>query len=722
MERSDIRKAAGARRMLHALFCMAVLALLPVAEAQARTGDWHDGDLASVRLLSAVEAVGDESSLQLGLEFQMEEGWKIYWRSPGDAGLPPEPDWSRSQNVADVAMGWPVPIRFSIFGLDTYGYEREVVFPLTVTPVRPGEPVALAGKVDYLICADICVPETAEISLSLPGGPGEPSAASHVINRYLSQVPAQGAGLGITVKQAAVRADGGDGFMLEVAVASAQPLQSPDVYIEGPAGSYFRAPEATFSADRSQAVLRAPGGGVDVAALTDHPLTLTVLDGGRAIETRVTPHSGSLDTGALGPAMAGSSAMALGGILLLALLGGLILNLMPCVLPVLSLKLLSVVGHGGGESRQVRIGFLASSAGIMASFLLLAGALSALQAAGASIGWGIQFQQPVFLAFMIVVLVLFAANMFGLFEFALPRRIADLASRRGGDGLTGHFLTGAFAALLATPCSAPFLGTAVGFALSRGPMEIVLVFAALGLGLAIPYLLVAAAPSLATRLPRPGPWMVKLKWLLGLALAATAVWLATVLASQAGVDAAISVSALAALAAAVLWTRRIEGSRLGRHAAKVSVVLAVAALAAPVFGPQTALAPRGADRLAAATEWERFDRTAIAPLIAEGKVVLVDVTADWCITCQFNKANVLDRGRVAELLGGSEVVAMQADWTRPDPEIARFLAAYGRYGIPFNIVYGPGNPDGVPLPELLTESAVLSAIAEASGGEFVAGR
>jgi len=383
---------------------------------------------------------------------------------------------------------------------------------------------------------------------------------------------------------------------------------------------------------------------------------------------------------------------------------------------VLSLKLLKVVGHGGAERQAVRGGFLATTAGILFSFMLLATVLALFKAAGMAVGWGIQFQQPVFLVALTAVVTLFAANLAGLFEVRLPGFLAEFATRHGeGSTLAGNFVTGAFVTLLATPCTAPFLGTAVGFALGRGPIEIYSVFFALGLGLAVPYILVAAFPRLATSLPRPGPWMVTLRRALALALVATAVWLLSIIRSLIGMEATLAIGALMALAVVVLALRRVEGSRLGRHSTAVVAVLVAASLVVPLAQPPAT------DRAApAATAWRPFDQAAIARLVGEGRTVLVDVTAEWCITCRVNKFAVLETGVVSRLLDEGTVVPMQADWTRPNQQIAEYLARHERYGIPFNIVYGPKAPNGILLPELLTEDAVLSAFVKASGDTAIA--
>ncbi|WP_425406414.1 protein-disulfide reductase DsbD family protein [Hwanghaeella sp.] len=681
--------------------------------AHAITGAWSDTEHSSVRLVSSVTGTGEEGTLTLGLEFQMQDGWKIYWRSPGDAGFPPKPDWTGSTNVASVEMSWPAPHRFEIFGLQTYGYSGEVIFPLRVKAETPGEAISLTGKVDYLVCSDICIPGEAQVSVDVPAGPAQPSAKVHAIGQYAALVPGAPEAAGLTVDRAAVSGNPDD-LTLQVDIAGPEAFVSPDIFVEGPVGVFFGKPELALSNGGKLARLTLKGAGSAPEDLARQALTLTVVDGPRSAETTVSPSVGT------GPAAGGAVSVAgLLPILLLAVLGGLILNLMPCVLPVLSIKLLSVASHGGGEKRHVRRGFVAASLGILTMFLALAVVLVGLKSAGETIGWGIQFQQPAFLAFMIVILTLFAANMWGLFEISLPRFVADTGYSAGEQkGVLGHFLTGAFAALLATPCSAPFLGTAVGFALSRGSVEILTVFAALGLGLAGPYLMVAAFPGLATALPRPGPWMIKLKWVLGVALAGTALWLAYVMSAITGMETVAVVLALAVLAAVIPATKRVEGSRLGRMALPLSVFLGVAAVVAPIVrdGAPPIQAP------SIDVGWVPFSQAEIARHVSEGKVVFVDVTADWCITCQFNKKRVLQAGEVASLLGAPGMVAMRADWTRPNADIASYLAAFGRYGIPFNVVYGPGAEQGIPLPELLTETAVLEAVDTAAQGSVLARR
>ena len=703
------------------IFALATL-LLPLGVAEqafAMASGWAVNDQGRLRLVSSVDGVGDRQDIKLGIQFRMEPGWKIYWRSPGDAGYPPHLDWKDSQNIAAARIEWPAPMRFSVLGLETLGYEKEVILPLRVQPSEPGKPIALHADVSYLTCAEICVPHQEKLALKLPAAPAEPSHQANILARFASQVPGEGPRHGLSIGQVSLAPEGPEDIVLRVQAQATQPFFQPDLFIEGPEGAFFTKPEIELSGDRRSALLTVTGGGVPQAEFKQASLRLTLVDGGRAMEQAV-----ETSLRADGPVLSleGGSFQTeeLLTILALAVLGGLILNLMPCVLPVLSIKLLKVVGHGGSNPRQVRAGFIASAAGILFSFLLLAGALIGLKNAGMAVGWGIQFQQPVFLTVLTVVLALFACNLVGLFEIRLPGRLADAASKQGHENsLSGHFMTGAFATLLATPCSAPFLGTAVGFALSRGTFEIVSVFTALALGLALPYLAVAAFPGLATRLPRPGPWMVVLRRVMAVALVVTAVWLMSIVHTLLGTDATIAIGALVLLVPAVLATRRLAGSRLGARAGLVVTVLVVAAVMVPVLREPV---PAGLPYAKADSDWIPFDESEIARHVSEGKVVLVDITADWCITCQVNKTLVFDKGRVAELLGGGSIVAMQADWTKPDPEIARYLARFGRYGIPFNVVFGPRAPQGIVLPELLTEAAVLTALADASSDRSIVSR
>ena len=710
------RLFSGTRFGLLALFAASLLS--QVAYGAEAASEWEAGPKAEVRLISATTAVGELAAIPLGVEVKLQDGWKTYWRSPGDAGIPPQVDFTGSSNVASTVFRWPVPARFLYYDLETFGYKKQVVFPIDVLLERPGEPAQLRARVDMLICDDVCIPHTMNVSLDLPGGPAAASDHANLINQYSVQVPGDGAAAGLTFEAAAFSGPATKP-LLEVAFRGSVPFVNPDLLIEGFEDHAFSKPEFNISDGGMLAVARMNvedifGDGA-VVDLTAQPVTLTLFDGARSIETQVTPQPGPLAVGG-----ATSHYVTLFSIIGLALIGGLILNLMPCVLPVLSIKLLSVVSHGGGDPKQVRLGFLATTAGIIVSFLALASLTVGVKAAGFAVGWGIQFQQPLFIIAIVVILTLFAANMWGLFEINLPGQVSDVAVKAsGGTSLKGNFFQGAFATILATPCTAPFLGTSIGFALSRGAGEIYAVFAALGVGMAAPFILVALFPVLATKLPKPGPWMNWLKKFLALALVATAVWLLSVMGFQVSATAAFVVGGLMAVIAALFALRNYASPAMLRAVPAAIVIVIAGAFATPAT--LSALNLNGSDtHSVVASDWQPFDQAAIGPLVAAGNVVFVDVTAEWCITCQVNKKRVLQVGDVAEVLNNSKVVTMRADWTIPNADIANYLASFNRFGIPFNVIYGPNSPSGVVLPELLSNSAVFAGLEKAGFSPDVA--
>src|SRR5262245_7401743 len=401
-----------------ALFFLAQ-GMTAVTAAEPAASDWVRDSESAVRLVSAVTGVGTERELPAGLEFELQPGWKTYWRTPGDAGFPVTVDWSGSTNVATAEISWPAPHRFTLFGLETFGYSEAVLLPVSVRPQQPGQPVRLHGVVGYLVCAQICIPKKTELALDIPAGDAAPSEQAQLVARYQTQVPGDGALHGLHIESAAV---GGTAEKptIEVAARSA-PLafDHPDVTIEGPSGFSFGAPDVSVAPGGAAANFSLPvsvNTGADVASLPRTTVMLTLVDGQRGLEQRVTLSALSAGNSAAAAQQPTSPGIEL---MQIALLGGFILNFMPCVLPVLSLKLLGIVGHAG-ERTATRRGFLASSAGIVAAFLILAAALIALKQAGGAIGWGIQFQHSWFLLAMMLVLLLFAANLLGWFDFPLP--------------------------------------------------------------------------------------------------------------------------------------------------------------------------------------------------------------------------------------------------------------------------------------------------------------
>ena len=680
----------------------ALVLWLPLAASAAATG-WVGDDHAAARLITATDAVGTAPTIDAGLEIRLAPGWHAYWRTPGDAGIPPSIDWTGSGNLKHAEIAWPAPARYSLQGFETAGYRDHVVLPVRLSLEHPGQPLDLRALVNWAACSNICVPYSTNLDLHLPMGPASPSAQAGLIDAARARVPRPLAATGIDLVSARAAGHGSETELSLRLRSAAAAFNQPDVFVEGLEKGSPGRPMVTLSASGREARITVPIRDASAADIVGKALTLTLVDGSRAAGFAATPLPGPPpgDLGRLLP------------ILAVAVLGGLVLNAMPCVLPVLSLKLLSVASHAGAERRRVRVGLLLTAFGVIASFGVLATALIGLKASGAAIGWGMQFQWPWFIAAMAAVTTLFATSLWGWLPIGLPRFAYEAAAELHAPiPYVDAFLTGAFATLLATPCSAPFVGSAIGFALTRGPGEIAIVFAALGVGMAAPYLAIAAFPRLVRLLPRPGPWMDWVRIVLGLALAGTALWLLMVLAALSGTSVALTTAA-ALSAVVVLLALRSHGvipAGAAWLAGKAAVGLVAGAVLWPAFaGIAAPVTTETAGR------WRAFDSGEIPRLVDRGKVVFVDVTAAWCLTCKVNEAAVLDRDPVAARLLDPGVVAMRGDWTRPDPALTRYLQSLGRYGIPFNAVYGPGRPQGELLPELLTEGVVERALDRAGG-------
>lgn len=404
----------------------------------------------------------------------------------------------------------------------------------------------------------------------------------------------------------------------------------------------------------------------------------------------------------------------LGLMLAFAFLGGIILNAMPCVLPILSLKILGLIDQAGKGRAATSFGALATTAGIVVSFWLLAGAAVLARGAGEMVGWGIQFQNPGFVTFLAVVVLLFCLNLWGLFEIPLPRRLAAFGDGPKSGGLGGHFLTGLFATLMATPCSAPFLGSAVGFALGQSGATIFAIFTAVGVGMALPYLALAAVPRSLDWMPRPGAWMLQLKMVMGFLLAGAAVWLLYVLSAQVTAERLAMVQIGLLIIAMIVWIGQQASSKPRRQVALFATTLAVVGTIG--FAAASPPAVGGFEKAERLINWEPFDRQqAEARATSENRPVFVDVTADWCFTCKANERLVLETPEIAAAFEEHQVVAMQADWTNRNDEIARLLADYGRYSIPFYLFYSPTG-EALLLPELLTKSDILEALQDMRSG------
>jgi len=684
---------------IFALFFLAVLAL-PIPAISA-TSEVFTSTAVTARLIAAENGISPKArSVSAGLELKLAKGWKTYWRSPGEVGIPPSINWDKSTNISDVEFLWPAPKRFRAFGIENFGYQGTVVFPLRIVLDEPGQPAYLSAAVNLLVCSNVCIPQDFVLTLDLQQGTGIDAKSAGQIALFADKVPESGGAGNLSISTATISPDF---TSLTVTARSRTGFRKPDIFPEFGPDTAFGATDIRLGDGGKLMWARLP---ILSVGTSPPDLRVTITDG--PIAASFVPELTSKAPEppfALEQIVPGISKLV--WIALMAVLGGLILNVMPCVLPVLSIKLSSALKARQQSPARIRGGFLMTALGVLAFMWVLAGATLLARQLGLTVGWGLQFQNSTFLVVMILILTVFAANIFGMFEINLPQSWQNKLSRADGAAHSkgsyfGDFFTGAFAAVLATPCSAPFLGTAVAFALSGRPIDIFVIFTALGIGLALPYFLIAAAPSLIQKLPKPGRWMIWLKFVLGGLLAITVIWLFWVLAGVGGTQTMVTVAVVIGAVFLLLSRHLLPPARWKNIALAVLVFLSL-------LVPQL-LTPNSPDIAKKVTEWQEFDRSKISKLVSEGEVVFVDVTADWCLTCKANKALVLDRDPVASALAAKGVTPMRADWTRPDEGISRYLASFGRYAIPFNVVYGPAAPEGIALPEILTATSVIEAL------------
>ena len=685
--------------LFFAFFCAAYLP----AAASGLSSNWvGNPSFGEARLISAVTARGDLDYLPLGLEFRLAPKWKIYWRTPGEAGLPPTIDLLADGDPVESHIKWPVPKRFNAFGFDNYGYDNTVILPLDVSGFAAGGPLQLSGQIEALVCADICVPLSGAVRMTMPAGPASPSVDGRAIAQAAALVPRQGGNSSLVPYHVWQTADA-------LSMRFAAPVPIDDIFIEGIEGVAFKRPRL----DGTDAIIAIEA--MSVPNLAGRDITATIVAGNAFIEQRFTVN-------AVSPELPYSNA---GWVMfVLALLGGLILNLMPCVLPVLAIKIGSVLDAAGQQKPLIRARFLSAATGIVTSFVILAAVLATMRRAGAQIGWGVQFQSPVFLSVMILLIGVFVLAMLDRLILPVPgfaqRWTATPSSTASPRRmLLGDFFTGMLATILATPCSAPFVGVAVGFALTGSIAALFGIFIALGIGLAAPWIVIMLAPGLISALPRPGPWMSWLKRGLALLLVGTALWLASILFVLADpIETGAILFGVIMIVFGLAGQGRIWAPPVVFSGAAIIVLLLVnqpANFNASDGATATAETVHEMDPL-----WQVWQAGMVGPLVDAGQTVFVDVTAAWCITCQANKSLVIEQAPVApfilDLVESGKLVLLRADWTRASNDIAVFLASHQRFGIPFNIVYGPNATKGIQLGELLTDDSVLAAINTAMTG------
>ncbi|MGQ0532731.1 MAG: protein-disulfide reductase DsbD family protein [Caulobacteraceae bacterium] len=671
-------------------------------------------------LHSSRAAVAPGERFTIALRETINEGWHTYWRNPGDSGEPTSLTWTLPPGWTAGDIQWPAPEGIPFAMLVNYGYEGEVLFPVELSVprnARVGSTVTLSAAAYWLVCSDICIPEEATVTLTLPveaHGRDDPQWAPRIAEAA-ANIPRRAEGVNASISA-------GSPARLSVSLPNAQGIRNPRFFpfdrdvMEaaaaqrpqvGPVGASFEltpgvADNLGQTTLEGVVVLEARIGGewrpfaFEIAAVPGEPIPDTA---GRPatfsddyslveLERAATGAGTAIDT----PSMTSVALIAAIG---LAFLGGLILNIMPCVLPVLSVKALAFAGgvHAGEARRHGVLYF----AGVMVTFLALAGVLIALRGAGEAVGWGFQLQAPWMTSALALLFFVIGLNLLGVFEFGADAQNmgAGLAGKRGA---AGAFFTGALAVIAATPCTAPFMATAIGAALTQSALTTLLVFAALGLGFALPLTLLHFAPGLQRLIPKPGPWMERVRNALAFPMFAAAVWLAWVLTEQAGAD---GVAALLGVTAALAFL--IFVSRWGRMWLVVGAVVLAATLAftwRPLVGVET-------QEVLASEPWSA---ARVTELQSEGRGVFVNFTAAWCVTCKVNEVAVFTP-RIAQAFEAQHVAYLVGDWTNRDDAIAGALAEHGRAGVPLYLYYPPGGGEAVVLPQVLSESLVLDTIA-----------
>ena len=664
-----------------------------------------------VTLKSARTSVVPGETFYVALDQKIASGWHTYWRNPGDSGEPTDIAWTLPEGVTASAIKWPVPEAIPFGPLVNYGFSNRVILPVMMTvpsTVKAGDVLDLVADVRWLECADICIPGQTKVALTVKVDDQSASSAdANLIDTSINDLPAKfpgttrltdlgNAGLqlivnGVDTPKAAYF------FPYEVKMGAVIDFAQPQDLVRGKDGfglTLVKSP--SFPPD-----LTGPVGGVLVlgkgrdAQAYDIAADFEARPAGSA--PIAVPPSSQL------PTSGASGGIGLWLALGMAFVGGLILNLMPCVFPILSVKALSLIEAAHSDVKAARLHGLWYGAGVIVSFLALAGVLIAFQSAGAAVGWGFQLQNPAIVIGLAILMVLIGFNLLGFFEISgsFQNVGADLVRPAYAQG---SFFTGALAVLVAAPCTAPFMGAALGYAATQPAAVSLLVFGALGLGFALPFVALTFMPNLLRALPRPGPWMLRLREALAFPMFATAIWLIWVASAQAG-QAGVLAALIAVLGAGLaVWLARTWPSMTGK------VLALLIGVSSSAWAVQHVLAAPPREATQQADQTNIWSQQRVIDLQAQGKTVFVNFTADWCVTCKVNEVSVFNDERVRAALSGDKAVYLVADWTSRDDVIAQALASHGRVGVPLYLVYKPNVVEPQILPQILTATIILEAI------------
>lgn len=701
------------RRLASLLLLVLALVPFPVrAQLGSAVGNGGPGPVKAqhltVEMVSAGPAIAAGGKQTVAFVFSLEEGWHVYWRYAGYAGFPPKVAWTLPEGITVGPLQFPAPERLPLESTVDYGYEDSVAYPAIVeagAKVKPGATTHLAAKLSWLVCKQVCIPGKADLGLDLkvdPKGTAVSTEGANVgpLGSALKEMPKP-----LPPEWKFTAHNSGNELSLVAEIghrpsdAEFYPWEADEIADSGDQRMDIEPDGATFRFTRAEGAKETPK--------SLHGLLKFSPEDSYEVDVPVT--SGALPPVGDDSSPAGTSASSVTTLSAvgLAFAGGVLLNLMPCVFPVLFLKALALLQTSTEERSRIRSHGVAYTLGIVASFWLVVAALLALRAGGHQLGWGFQLQSPGFVAVLAGFLFFFALSLSGMFELGLSITSAG-GSLAQKQGYSGSFFTGVLATVVATPCVGPFMGAAIGFALAQPAIVTFAVFTSLGLGLAAPYLLLSLQPAWVRFLPKPGAWMEVLKQVTALPLFATVIWLVYVYGRlfTGGGDASIGFARIAWLLAALLLIA-IAAWVLGRWPARRGSTVAAAIIVLAAVAVPFAAARGESDKAV----WQTFSAEAVKQARSEGKAVFVDFTAAWCLSCQVNERVVLNSGDVQKVLRSPDVVPMRADWTQYDPKITAALQAVNRSGVPTYIIY-PANPSAAAdvLPEVLSKGVVLDAM------------
>jgi thiol:disulfide interchange protein len=701
------------------MLCWSIIAFAPHGLGQ----EYQGKQLVKAELLADTNTVVPGKPFTIGLLLRMAPAWHTYWKFSGDAGLPTELKWKLPAGWKIGEIQWPIPLKTIDPGdIQTYGYENEVLLMQEITPPTKldSSSVKLSADASWLVCERICIPGGATLQLELPASTDSQPANTELFARYRRLLPQNWPGAN------AATADWGRvGSDLRLKVTS-------ETLASYPAVDFFPLPEQSTvvghprieSRGKNEVVFRIPieSSEKNLSSMAGLLVFAKQPSGEDRSAWQMTSATAGAQTG-LSASLSAAAPAPVRGIftfLLFGFIGGIILNLMPCVLPVISLKIFGFIQQAGQSRQKIMRSGVAFTIGIFAWFIALALLLIALKAAGRDVTWGgFQFTNAYFVLALSVIVLVFALNLFGVFEISLPQSMTrGLLSTTERKDLVGSFFQGVFATVLATPCTAPFLGTALGFAFTQSAPIILAMFIAVAAGMSAPYLLLSAQPAWLRFLPRPGPWMLHVKQFMGFLLLATLVFLLYVLGAQRSLEGAIWASCFLLVVSVACWMKGAfvvpTASVLKRSVVLVLMLVLVFASGIYFIGNKFYSANIASADSGLRGDWQAFTPERLQAELEQGRFVFVDFTAAWCLTCKFNEANVLEAAEVREAFQRHRIVKLKADWTNGDPVITKLLQHFGRPGVPLYVLYPGKNEEPIVFPELLTKRMMLEKLESTS--------